>query len=99
MAETVTEAELVRQLGFEEIIKREYRRATDPTWPVATARAITDYLAAITDAEIDAGAAALRKRLQGGKKLRPWLYLPTSVKRKWRDYATCVLTAARKGSA
>jgi hypothetical protein len=44
--------------------------------------------------EIDAGAQALRNRLQGGKKLTPWHEVPYSRKRKWLDYAACVLTAA-----
>jgi hypothetical protein len=47
-----------------------------------------------SDAQIDAGAEALRQRLQGGKKLKPWPQLPNSVKRKWRDYAAVVLCAA-----
>jgi hypothetical protein len=44
--------------------------------------------------EIDAGAQALRHRLQGGKLLTDWEKLPQSRKRKWLDYAACVLTAA-----
>lgn len=49
-----------------------------------------------TDTQIDAGAAALRQRLQGGKKIRPWQELPNGPKRKWRDYAAVVLCAAFK---
>ena len=44
--------------------------------------------------EIDAGAQALRDLLQGGKRLTEWSQLPNSRKRKWLDYAACVLTAA-----
>ena len=44
--------------------------------------------------EIDAGAQALRDRLQGGKRLTEWSELPNSRKKKWLDYAACVLTAA-----
>jgi hypothetical protein len=47
-----------------------------------------------TLAQMDAGGDALRQRLQGGKRLRPWGELPDSVKRKWREYATHVLEAA-----
>ena len=43
---------------------------------------------------VEAGADALRQRLQSGKKLRPWSDLPNSVKKKWREYATVVLVAA-----
>ena len=48
-----------------------------------------------TEAQIDAGADALRERLQGGakQKLRPWREIPNSSKRKWRDYAAVVLCA------
>lgn len=45
-------------------------------------------------AQIDAGAEALRQRLQGGKTLRPWPQIPNSSKKKWREYATVVLAAA-----
>lgn len=48
----------------------------------------------IPEAEIDAGAKALRERQQSSKRLNAWDTLPNSAKRKWRDYATCVLTAA-----
>ena len=44
--------------------------------------------------EIDAGAEALRQRMQGGKRLLPWQEIPNSTKMKWRDYAVVVLTAA-----
>lgn len=47
-----------------------------------------------TDKEIDAGAEALRQRMQGGKRLNPWQDLPNSTRQKWRDYATIVLYAA-----
>lgn len=50
----------------------------------------------IPENEIDAGAEALRERLQGMKKLNPWNRLPNSAKKKWRDYSACVLTAAMK---
>jgi hypothetical protein len=46
--------------------------------------------------EIDRGAEALRDRLQGGKRLTKWSELPTSRKKKWLDYARCVLNAALK---
>lgn len=49
----------------------------------------------VSEAEIDAGAAALRERMQSGRITRPWDALPKSDKRKWRDYAAVVLTAAR----
>jgi len=48
----------------------------------------------ITFSEIDRGARALRDRLQGGKILTDWDDLPNSRKKKWRDYAACVLCAA-----
>jgi hypothetical protein len=48
---------------------------------------------------IDAGAEALRGRLQGGKMLRDWRQLPNSSKKKWRDYAAVVLTAASTASS
>lgn len=48
----------------------------------------------ITQEEIDAGAEALRQRMQGGKQLREWTALPNSAKRKWREYSTIVLKAA-----
>mgnify|MGYP001596778522 CR=1 FL=1 len=44
--------------------------------------------------EIDAGAQALRDRQQSGKRLNDWSTLPNSAKRKWRDHAACVLSAA-----
>jgi hypothetical protein len=48
-----------------------------------------------TEVQIDAGAEALRERLQGKKiTLRPWRQIPNSSKRKWRDYAAVVLRAA-----
>lgn len=47
-----------------------------------------------TGEEIDAGAEALRQHDQGGKKLRPWAELPNSAKRKWRDRASIVFSAA-----
>jgi len=43
---------------------------------------------------IDAGAEALREHMQGGKQLVEWASLPSSRKRKWREYAFVVLTAA-----
>lgn len=51
-------------------------------------------MAIVPDEEIDAGAQALRGRLQSGKRLNDWETLPNSTKRKWRDHAACVLTAA-----
>ena len=44
--------------------------------------------------QIDAGANALRQCQQGGKKLTPWFDLPNATKKKWREYAKIVLTAA-----
>lgn len=51
----------------------------------------------VPEDEIDAGARALRHRQQGdirGQKLKDWTELPNAAKRKWRDYAACVLSAA-----
>jgi hypothetical protein len=48
----------------------------------------------VSENEIDAGAQALRNRMQGGKKLNEWSVLSNGSKRKWRDHAACVLTAA-----
>ncbi len=48
----------------------------------------------VPENEIDAGGKALRDRMQGGKRLTEWDQLPYSRKRKWLDYASCVLTAA-----
>lgn len=48
----------------------------------------------VSEEEIDAGAKALRARQMSGKKLNDWATLPSSTKRKWRDHAACVLTAA-----
>lgn len=51
----------------------------------------------ILESEIDAGAKALRERQMSAKMwLRDWESLPKAQKRKWRDHATCVLTAALK---
>jgi hypothetical protein len=49
-----------------------------------------------TEAQINAGAKALRERMQGGAKatLRPWRQIPNSSKKKWRDYAMVVLCAS-----
>jgi hypothetical protein len=47
-----------------------------------------------TEAQIDAGAKALRDRQMAGRITRPWDDLPNTDKRKWRDHARCVLTAA-----
>jgi hypothetical protein len=49
-----------------------------------------------TDGEIDAGAAALRKRMCRGKITRTWDQISNSQKRKWREYAAVVLQAALK---
>ncbi len=51
-------------------------------------------MSSVPDEEIDAGAQALRSRLQSGKRLNDWKTLPSSTKRKWRDHASCVLSAA-----
>lgn len=48
----------------------------------------------VPENEIDAGAQALRQRQTSGRIMRSWSQLPPSDKRKWRDYAACVLTAA-----
>ena len=48
----------------------------------------------VTEQEIDAGAQALRNRMQDGKRLNEWHTLPKSTKQKWREHAACVLTAA-----
>lgn len=48
----------------------------------------------VANYEIDAGAQALRQRMQGGRTLRAWDDLPNGDKRKWREHAACVLTAA-----
>jgi len=50
----------------------------------------------ITDAEIDAGADALRKIEQSGKNLRDWVVLPRATKNKWREKSLEVLLAAAK---
>ncbi len=50
----------------------------------------------MTEKEIDAGAEALRQRMQGGKRLNDWDALPNSTKRKWREHAVCVLAAAEQ---
>jgi hypothetical protein len=47
----------------------------------------------VPDYQIDAGAQALRSRMQSGR-LTDWDRLPNSTKRKWRLHAACVLTAA-----
>jgi hypothetical protein len=43
---------------------------------------------------IDAGAEALRQRMQGGKLLTEWDRLPNATKNKWREYARIVCEAA-----
>jgi hypothetical protein len=48
----------------------------------------------VSEIEIDAGAQALRDRQIGGRVLTPWQKLPKATKRKWRDHAAAVLTAA-----
>lgn len=48
----------------------------------------------ISETEIDAGAKALRERMQAGKNLNAWESLPNSVKKKWREHSRCVLVAA-----
>ncbi len=50
----------------------------------------------MTDYQIDAGAAALRNRLNEGKKypMRGWGEIPNSVKKKWREYTVIMLCAA-----
>lgn len=54
---------------------------------------------AVTVHEIDAGAQALRERMQSRKKLNDWHSLPKSTKRKWLEHAACVLTAAASARA
>lgn len=49
--------------------------------------------------EIDAGAQALRNRMQSSKRLNDWQTLPKSTKRKWLEHAACVLTAAAAARA
>ena len=49
----------------------------------------------IPDEQIEAGAKALRERMTAGRITHPWEKLLMSAKRKWRDHAACVLTAAR----
>lgn len=44
--------------------------------------------------QIERGAAALRARQQAGRVTRPWSKLSNSDKRKWRDHAAAVLSAA-----
>ena len=48
----------------------------------------------VSEEEIEAGARALRDRQMVGRITRSWQSLPRSDKRKWRDHAACVLTAA-----
>lgn len=50
----------------------------------------------VTKYEIEAGARALRERMQAGRITRAWPDLPNSDKRKWREHAACVLRAARR---
>jgi hypothetical protein len=47
-----------------------------------------------TEQQIDAGAKALREKQQAGKRLNEWSSLPNSTKKKWRDHASAVLSAA-----
>lgn len=54
----------------------------------------TSTVSGISDIEIDAGAKALRERMQAGKNLNAWETLPNSVKKKWRGHSACVLAAA-----
>ena len=46
------------------------------------------------DDEIDRGGQALRERQMAGRITRPWSLVPKSEKKKWRDHAEAVLTAA-----
>ena len=46
-----------------------------------------------TDAQINAGAEALRRVEQGGRILREWHQLPVSTQKKWREKAKAVLAA------
>jgi hypothetical protein len=52
----------------------------------------------VNAAQIDAGAAALRERLQRSqvKNMRHWSEIPNSTKKKWRDYASIVIAAAEQ---
>ncbi|MDE2096813.1 MAG: hypothetical protein KGL39_06160 [Patescibacteria group bacterium] len=49
-----------------------------------------------TPKQIDCGADALRRHEQGGKMLRDWEDLPSGVKRKWREKAEVVISAAER---
>jgi hypothetical protein len=49
-----------------------------------------------TEAEIDRGAKALRKRQMAGRVTRHWKSVPKSERQKWRKYAKAVLCAAYK---
>jgi hypothetical protein len=50
-----------------------------------------------SEADLDAGADALRRHEQGGKMLRHWDQLPKATKDKWRCKAQAVLDAAGCG--
>jgi hypothetical protein len=48
----------------------------------------------MSEPNIDAGAEALRQRMQGGKQLKQWALLPKSTQNKWREYAQIVIDAS-----
>jgi exonuclease I len=48
----------------------------------------------IPQAEVDAGAEALRDRLLGTRDRKFWYEMQNVEKTKWRNHARCVLTAA-----
>ena len=52
--------------------------------------------AMFSEADVEAGAEALRQHSQGGKQLREWTALPNSVKAKWRATVSVVLTAVEQ---
>ena len=43
---------------------------------------------------IDAGAKALRQKMQGSKRLNIWESLPNATKNKWRESSRVVLEAS-----
>lgn len=47
----------------------------------------------VTAEMVEAGAKALRERLQSGKRLNAWETLPNTTKLKWRAHANTVLQA------
>lgn len=49
-----------------------------------------------SQAEIDAGAKALRQRQMAGRITLDWSMVPNTDRKKWRDHSEAVLLAARQ---